>query len=276
MQGQEPSRTARLAAAARAVHQTLEGGRVFTDPFARRIIDEPSFALLEAANTDTKRSPSYYVVVARSRFAEDALAAAVERGVRQAVVLGAGLDTLGLRNPYAAKGLRVFEVDHPATQAWKRERLRDVGIAMPTSLVFAPVDFERDDLADGLRTSGFRAEEPSFFLWLGVVVYLTRAAVFGTLRAITGMPEAEVVFTYSETPERLSPARRDVRDLSAKRVAALGEPWLSHFVPEELSGELRTLGFAKIEDIDFAGLVARYFDLPAATHSGAHIIHARH
>ena len=148
-------------------------------------------------------------IAMRSRFAEEGLAAAVARGVRQYVLLGAGLDTFAHRNPFAQQGLRVFEVDHPATQGWKRQRLAGAGLAPPASLTFAPVDFERETLAAGLAAAGFDAAAPAFFSWLGVVVYLTRAAVIETLRFIASLPAGtEVVFDYGEPVSAYPPAQR--------------------------------------------------------------------
>ena len=143
MQDGLPSQTARGAAAYRAVHQTLDGGSIFRDPFALRILDDETRAGLDGIAADESLRPMRLLIAARSRFSEDMLSAAVTRGIRQVVVLGAGLDTFALRNPHAGVGLRVFEVDYPATQAWKRERLKDAGIEIPASLIFAPVDFER-------------------------------------------------------------------------------------------------------------------------------------
>ena len=125
MQDGLPSQTARGAAAYRAVHQTLDGGSIFRDPFALRILDDETRAGLDGIAADESLRPMRLLIAARSRFSEDMLSAAVTRGIRQVVVLGAGLDTFALRNPHAGVGLRVFEVDYPATQAWKRERLKD-------------------------------------------------------------------------------------------------------------------------------------------------------
>jgi methyltransferase (TIGR00027 family) len=122
-------------------------------------------------------------VAARSRYAEDQLAQAVEQRVAQYVVLGAGLDTFAYRNPHAAY-LRVFEVDRPATQAWKLERLQAAGIAVPPELQFVPVDFERQTLATGLEQGGFDSGSPAFLSWLGVTPYLTRESCMATLRFI--------------------------------------------------------------------------------------------
>jgi methyltransferase (TIGR00027 family) len=213
----------------------------------------------------------------RSRFAEDCLGAAVSRGVRQAVVLGAGFDTFALRNPHSHLGLRVFEVDHPATQAWKRRRLSEVGLAIPASLSFAAVDFETDDLGQGLSDAGFKSDRPAFFIWLGVVPYLGRAAIAATLRYIASIPESEVVFDYSEPLENYPPERRDEIAALGARTAEIGEPWLSHFDPDEIERELRGYGFGDLEDLGTSQTAIRYLGAPAGGPSGGpgpHIIRA--
>ena len=189
MQTGQPSDTARGAAAYRAIHQTLDGGVIFSDPFAAKILDDETRARLDETAANPSLRPWRLFIAARSRFSEDTLAACVARGVRQVVVLGAGLDTFSLRNPHAGQGVRVFEVDYPATQGWKRERLTQAGLAIPASLTFAPVDFERQSLADGLTAAGFHADRPAFFQWLGVVPYLSRDAVSATLDFIARVPE---------------------------------------------------------------------------------------
>src|SRR5258708_5514917 len=172
MQTGQPSQTALGAAAHRAVHQTLEGGVIFAAPFALQILGADTRARLPDMATDPAYLPMRLFVAARSRFSEDTMAACVARGVRQIVILGAGLDTFSLRNPHSGEGARVFEVDYPATQAWKRERLAQAGLTLPASLVFAPVDFERQGLAEGLAAAGFRADHPAHFPWLRVVPHL--------------------------------------------------------------------------------------------------------
>jgi len=258
MRAGQPSQTARGAAAYRAIHQTHEGGVIFRDPFAVKILDEETRAALDQIVADPAQRPMRLFITARSRFSEDALAASVARGVRQVVVLGAGLDTFSLRNPFAEKDVRVFEVDHPATQAWKRERLEQAGIALPALLTFAPVDFERQGLAEGLANAGFDRNRPAFFQWLGVVPYLTREAIWATLDYIAGVPASAVVFDYTEPFENHAPERRANLMATAERAAARGEPWLSFFNPGELSALLRDRGFVGIEDIGFAEFVGRF------------------
>jgi methyltransferase (TIGR00027 family) len=272
----QPSYTARGAAAHRALHQTLEGGAIFRDPFAASILDGETLARLGEIAADPDQRPMRLFIAARSRFSEDTLAACVARGVRQVVVLGAGLDTFALRNPHA--GVRVFEVDYPATQGWKRERLTQAGLAAPSSLTFAPVDFERQSLAEGLAAAGFQADRPAFFQWLGVVPYLTRDAVGATLNFITRVPESEVVFDYAEPLENYPVDRRAYVTAVAARAAALGEPWLSLFDPADLSGMLREKGFATIEDLGLAEISDRFygpFKHGISIGPGAHVVRAR-
>jgi methyltransferase (TIGR00027 family) len=199
------SRTAQRVAIRRAAHQLLDQPRVLDDPLALRIIGAEAAAALR---TNPKEHHAFArafraFMAARSRYAEDELARAVASGVRQYVVLGAGLDTFAYRNPH--DGLRVFEVDHPATQAWKRERLQAAGIAVPSSLTFVPIDFERQTLADGLERAGFDHRIAAFFSWLGVTPYLTREACMSTLSLIAKMPASSgVVFDFAIDPSLLS------------------------------------------------------------------------
>jgi methyltransferase (TIGR00027 family) len=257
MQPGQPSRTARSAAAHRAAHQVLEEGRIFADPFAMAILGEDADAVVREAEAEPHRRRMRMFIAVRHRFAEDALAAAVARGVRQLVVLGAGLDTFAYRNPFA--GLRVFEVDFPSTQAWKRQRLAEAGIAIPASLTYAPVDFEHGTLGEGLAAAGFDPAFPSFFTWLGVVPYLTPEAMWSTLRYIAALPGgAQVVFDYSDPPATLSDEDRRVHDLRAARVADLGEAWLNYPDSTTFTNELRAIGFTEIEDLGPQEIVARY------------------
>lgn len=276
MRAQDPSRTALGAAGYRAAHQTLDGGRVFADPFAHAILGPDADSIVATLAADPSQAPARLFMAARSRFAEDCLATAAARGVVQAVVLGAGLDTFALRNPHA--DLRVFEVDHPQTQAWKQARLAAAGLALPPGLTFAPVDFEGDGLADGLAAAGFRTDAPAVFVWLGVVPYLRKAAIEATLGYIAAVPDAEVIFDYSEPLENHPPARRREMMALAERAAAIGEPWLSHFDPADISGILARLGLTDQEDLGVEAIARRYLGAPAGTGegvSGPHVIRAR-
>jgi methyltransferase (TIGR00027 family) len=197
-------------------------------------------------------------LAARSRCAEDELVRARNRGVTQYVVLGAGLDTFACRNPFA--DVKVFEVDHPATQALKRERLTESAIPVPPSLTFVPVDFERQTSLEALRAAAFDDARPAMVSWLGVTMYLTDARVLDVLREIAGLPRGSaVVFDYAVAPERLGPAARMALATFVDRAERAGEPWIGFHDPEELARRLQQMGFSEIEDLGREAINQRYF-----------------
>jgi len=271
-----PSRTARAAALHRAAHQVLERGGIFTDPLALRILGEDAGTVVRWAEEHSSRRSMRIFIAARTRFAEDALAVAVERGASQLVVLGAGLDTYAYRGPLRER-LRIFEVDHPATQAWKRERLREAHIPLPASQSFAPIDFEQQTLAEGLTAANFDLTRQTFFTWLGCVPYLTEETVWSTLQFIANLPKgAHVVFDYGDPPASLSREARASHDHRAARVAALGEAWLNYFEADKLRAKLLDFGFREIEDLGPPQIASRYFPSWAnsAPQRGGHILRA--
>ena len=252
-----PSRTAQRVAVRRAAHQLLDSPLVFEDPFAMTIIG-PDAAAATAAKAEGRVSSSFRAFMAvRSRYSEDELAASVARGVRQFVVLGAGLDTFAWRNPFP--DLRVFEVDFPATQHWKKQRLANVGMEPPASLTFAPVDFESQTLAEGLSAAGFQTDQPAYFSWLGVTMYLTREAFEATVGFIGALPPGSgVTFDYAVERSELGIFEKLALDHLAKKVAGMGEPLQLFFRPPELAATMRRLGFAELEDVGRDELNARY------------------
>ncbi len=276
MRSGTPSKTAFAAAAHRAAHQVLEEGRIFTDPLALKILGEDAHSVARWAEQRSSGRRMRLFIAVRTRFAEDALAAAVEKGVEQLVVLGAGLDTYAYRGALRDR-LRIFEVDHRATQAWKRQRLADAGIPVPENLTFAPVDFERQDLADGLARAGFDPSQRTFFIWLGVVPYLTAEATWSTLGFIASLlNRAHVVFDYSNPPDSFSPERRIDHERRAAHVAGLGEAWVNYFEADQLRAKLTALGFSEVEDLGPAQIMSRYFPQGASDgrDKGGHIVHA--
>jgi methyltransferase (TIGR00027 family) len=278
MQQGQPSRTALGAAFHRAAHQVLESGFIFADPLAARILGADAPAAIAAAKNDPSRRKLRLFIAVRTRFAEDALAAAAARGVRQLVVLGAGLDTYAYRASLGPS-LRVFEVDHPATQAWKRQRLAEAAIPVPRALMFAPVDFERETLADGLTAAGFDPAQQTFFTWLGVVPYLTEQAIFSTLAFIAGLPGgAHVVFDYANPPNssRSQDEYATLHETLAARVASVGEAFQSLFESDALHGKLTALGFGEVEDLGPASIREHYFSKYEGSLSdrGGHIVRA--
>lgn len=254
------SKTAYRVATRRAAHQLLDIPRVLDDPLALRIIGSQAADELRAnpkENHAFSRAFRAFMAV-RSRYAEDELGRAVENGASQYVVLGAGLDTFAYRNLHSA--LRVFEVDHPATQAWKREQLQLAGIAIPPSLTFIPMDFEQQTLEAALQRGGLNPDASAFFSWLGVTPYLTREAWMKTLRFIASMPSGSgVVFDFAVDPALLNTGQRQALEALSKRVAGYGEPFQLFFDPAKLQDEVRALGFCRTEVLRGADLNARYF-----------------
>jgi len=278
MQDAQPSRTAQRVAIRRAAHQVVDDvPRVFDDPLAVAI-----------AGWDTEADPQFgssfsrslrAFLVARSRYAEYQLAGAVKRGVRQYVVLGAGLDTFAYRNSFQSAGLHVFEVDHPATQAWKRARLDEVCIPVPQDMTFASVDFERESLDQGLLRAGFDQRQPAFFSWLGVTPYLSRPAFDSTIQFIARMPATSgVAFDFAVERSLLSPAQQLALDALSARVARAGEPFRLFFDPAVLVSDLARLGFGNLEDLASDQINLRYFAGRAdglAVSGGGHLLSAQ-
>ena len=282
MQQGIPSRTAYRVALRRAAHQVFDHPVVFRDPLALQILglanaDRRTLEQSELRAPDRPGSVSLRAfLVARSRFAEDALQAAYDRGARQYVLLGAGLDTFAYRNPH--EPLRVFEVDHPATQAWKLYLLRQHGIVVPSHVAHVPVDFQTDSLEGSLAGSCFRKHEPAVFAWLGVVPYLSRAGFSATLEFLAGCaPGSVLILDYGLPRDALPMLEQLAFDSLAARVASAGEPFQLFFHPAELHGMLGALGWQVCEDLDRDAINARYFtgSKLRCLGSGAHLLLAR-
>ena len=246
----------------RAAHQLHDAKPlVFEDPLAVRILGKEHYEEVKRTPDSVKRPFSAALrafMVVRARLAEDTLAAAVrELGVRQYLVLGAGLDTFACRNPYA--DVRVFEVDHPATQAWKVKMLAGAGIVPPERARFVAVDFEKDSLRGRLKAAGFDERVPTVTAWLGVVPYLTTEGFRATMRLLARFTAgSEVVFDYSQPREALPPVEQLMHDSLSARVALAGEPFQLFFTPAQLAEELEWLGMRVVEDLDSAAMTARY------------------
>ena len=246
----------------RAAHQVHDKKPlVFEDPFALEILPQEARAELERTPAASRKPFSAAIrafMVCRARFAEDVLAAGVrERGVRQALILGAGLDTFALRNPYS--DLRVFEVDHPATQSWKRKLLGAAKIPEPDTLEFVPVDFERQSLRQQLIHAGFDFDVRTATAWLGVVPYLTAEAFAATARVLGRLPtNSSVVFDYSQPREVLPVVEQLMLDSLSARVAKAGEPFQLFFTPAELAEELARYDLTVVEDLGSGELKERY------------------
>jgi methyltransferase (TIGR00027 family) len=255
-----PSKTAMRVAMRRAAHQVLDDPRVFDDPLAFKILGMPNETALHPSEQTPFGRGLRAFLAARSRYVEDELQIAVARGVRQYVILGAGLDTSAYRQPAAGAELHIFEVDHPATQAWKRTCLAEAAIPIPPMLTFSPVDFETQTLEAGLQQSGFDAQLSTFIAWLGVTQYLSAAAIQNTFQWAASLPSgSSIIFDYTLSPDLLNPTARQAFDQLAQRVARAGEPFDTFFDPAQLEDSLKKLGFDPIQDMGPEEMNTRYF-----------------
>ncbi len=284
MEEKQFSRSAVIMAYHRAHHAMHDTPRIFNDFLAHHLVPEEARAIIEYHMAeafklyDPERSascpdqataiawmmrvlaaPSF--ILSRSRYTEDIRKKSVVQGVQQYVILGAGMDTFAFRCPEMLRRLQVFEVDHPATQDFKRQRINEARWEQPPHLHFVPVDFEKESLAEVLTRSSYDPQVPSFFSWLGVTYYLTRDAIFATLRTMADIALAgsTVIFDYLDT-DAFDPGK------AAKRVQRmlgeaqfLGEPMKTGFDPSTLAADLASLGLRLHEDLNPPDIQERYF-----------------
>ncbi len=284
MEEKQFSRSAVIMAYHRAHHAMHDTPRIFNDFLAHHLVPEEARAIIEYHMAeafklyDPERSascpdqataiawmmrvlaaPSF--ILSRSRYTEDILKKSVVQGVQQYVILGAGMDTFAFRRPDMLEKLQVFEVDHPATQAVKHHRITEAGWEQPAQLHFVPLDFEKESLAEALMRSSYDSQVPSFFSWLGVTYYLTRDAIFATLRAIADIspPGSMVVFDYMDN-DAFVPGRIARRvDMIQKSARQMGEPMITGFDPSSLAAELASIGLRVAEDLSPTDIEERYF-----------------
>ena len=240
---------------------------------------------LAAQNPTTEQAMNYVVEVhngpitlSRSAYTEACLQQALQGGLNQYVILGAGMDTFAFRYGQSEPSVAVFEVDHPATQALKRRRVTDAGWVMPQNLHFIPVDFANQSLSEALHVSAYRPDQAAFFSWLGVSYYLSPAVVSATLREIAALaaPGSELVFDYLDA-EAFMPDRVDKKVQFMQWIASqVGEPMKAGFEPDALAALLDASGFNLREDLSPAEIESRYFSgRQDAYHAFAHVHFAR-
>jgi|HubBroStandDraft_5_1064220.scaffolds.fasta_scaffold79197_1 methyltransferase (TIGR00027 family) len=253
-----PSKTALISASHRALHQSLDGGAIFQDPFAISILGPDAGPFLEQARDDPFRQYWALHFAGRSCFAENAAEAALGKGVKQVVILGAGYDTYAYRCK-AKPDTLIFEVDQSATQLRKLERLARAGIPIPQTLTFVSVDFEHEALADQLIEAGCDPALPSLFVWLGVTYYLAEDSVAATLRYVGSLPAAEIVFDYiNPLPEDLSPEAKAIVESMSRRIADLGEPIRTRLDTGALHADMKTFGLYVVEDLAPSDIFNRF------------------
>ena len=276
-----PSRTALATSLMRALHSRFDPFPLFNDSWGDRLVSEAerermTARILARMDEDTRaralRTPASVLdeflltntalpgVVIRSRYAEDALREAAMRGIKQYVLIGAGLDSFVLRRPAFSDALTIFEIDHPATQTMKIQRIKECGMSLPPSVHFVAADLANEDLVSVLNRSHFRPDEKAFLSWLGVSVYLTRQANLATLRSVAtcGARGSELVFTYVDQAEFAPNTSRSPHNENAKVVAQIGEPWISGFYPDEIVDDLARVGLNLVEDLDGKAMWERY------------------
>ena len=258
------STTALGVAALRAAHQLVDDEpKILNDPVSLQILDEQ--ALQQIRSRPASLSAPWVLglrshVLLRSRYAEDRLAEAVQRGVRQYVSLGAGFDTFAYRQPQWAQSLRIFEVDHPASQQAKRARLESAGVEVPPNVEFVAIDFEHVSLREGLAASRLDHSRPAFFSCLGVLVYLTEEAADAVFRLVASFPaSSEIAFTFSTPESSLERGEAERRAAMAAMVEGMGEPWRTFFEPDALRQRLRELGFSQISMLSPEEAEEKYF-----------------
>jgi methyltransferase (TIGR00027 family) len=252
-----------MPAIMRAFHQTIDDDpKILTDPIAPRLFNANDDLAWVQPMLDHPFAKQWRASFAlRARYAEDALAEGVQRGVRQYVVLGAGLDTFAYRQPAWVGSLQIYEVDHPATQQWKQRRLKDANIPIPPNLRFVPIDFERTSIPEALGAGDFAFGACTLCSWMGVTQYLTRDALDATFRFVLSLaPLSEIVFSFILPQEAVSRVEADALALSAQRAGEVGEPWLTRLYSDELRAMLRSMGFSRIVLLRPEDARSRYFD----------------
>jgi methyltransferase (TIGR00027 family) len=275
--------TALLTAYARVYHSTHDSPVIFDDSLADQLFSAEEHLFFDKGLADSLKfldperaalcpdqatALAQYmhiqgapIAVSRARYTEDALAVAVDQGIQQYVILGAGMDLFAFRKPELVKRLQVFEIDHPATQAMKRERIGKLGWQIPSQLHFVPVDFTKENLAAALKHSAYDSKKPSFFSWLGVTYYLTREVVFATLRAIAEIAPtgSAIIFDYMDAdafiPEKASKRMQKMQQI----VQTAGEPMKAGFEPSTLGAELAPLGLRLHEGLGPSDIESRFF-----------------
>ena len=262
MQQNQRSRTLEIPAIMRALHQTMDDDpKILEDPIAPRLVaaglDRAWLAPL-LGHSFAKQWRAGFAL--RARYSEDALAEAIQRGVRQYVVLGSGLDTFAYRQPAWAASLRIYEVDYPATQLWKRELLKMAAVVIPSNLKFVPIDFEQASIPEALSAGGFASDARTLCSWMGVAQYLTEEALDATFRFALSLPPAsEIVFSFILPQDKVSGVEAEALAMAEQRAAGAGEPWLTRIDPGDLAAKLRRMGFSRVVHLSPEQARERYF-----------------
>lgn len=288
MKAKQGSRTAQMAAVIRALHLAYESPVVFEDPFASRLagpvwhfLCQSRIVYLLATRIIYKSlDPIRRQILARARYAEDMLQKGLASGIRQYVIISAGLDSFALRKSDSEPKINIYELDHPATQQAKQTRMKELKLSMPKNHEFVPVDFEKENICDSLAKSSYNPGLPAFFSWLGTVHYISTSAVFNTLKSIRSCAHcrSELVFDYA-VPEHEASHQDQKTIKNLKRYThRRGEPIVSMFDPDIFPKQVSQLGFALIENLSPEEQAKKYFTQTARTKTimpGSFFVHFR-
>lgn len=258
---EEPENTAVRVALWRALHLEADAPpHVFEDNIGSKLV-APEQGWQGRPDMSPFTRPFRASIIARARFVEDLLAEQLEQGVRQYVILGAGLDTFTQRKPELASRMTVFEIDQPGPQAWKQNRLIELGFGVPNYLRLVPVDFEAGDTWwEKLASAGFDATIPTLVASTGVSMYLTKEAIMATFRHAASLaPGSMLAMSFMLPIEMNEPEIRPGVERAAAGARANGTPFLSFFMPEEIMNLAREAGFREVEHVSAAMLTDRYF-----------------
>ena len=256
-----PDNTAVRVALWRALHVEADSPpHVFEDEVGLKLA-APDEQWRDRPDMSPFTRPFRAAIVARARFIEDLVAEQAARGVGQYVILGAGLDTFAQRRPELASGLVVFEIDPPGPQAWKRQRLIDLGFGIPSFLRLVPVDFEAGDAWwERLAAAGFDSNEPAVVVSTGVSMYLTQEAILATLRQVAALaPGSTLAMSFLLPVELADPEVRPGIERAIAGARAAGTPFISFFTPAQMLALARDAGFKEVQHVSAAALAERYF-----------------
>ena len=258
-----PSDTALQVAAAREAHRRFDTGPpILDDVHAASLLDEAGLALVETYGDEAPwiLLENRLFLPLRARLVEDRLAEAYARGVRQYVILGAGLDSYAWRQPEDQGELRIYEVDHPATQQWKVDRLTGLGWPTPANARMVACDFEATTASQALSATDFDPAQPTVVSWMGVIYYLERETAAGAMADLAKIlaPGSELVFDVMLPWEAMPERYQAIRDQMVAWLKGAGEPQKNRYLPEELVAAARAAGFDETEVIDVPSLYARY------------------
>lgn len=262
MSDEQPDSTAVRVALWRALHVEVDATPPVLDDTIGLQLAAPADGWRERGDMHPFGTRGFRAsIIGRARFIEDLVVGQVAHGVDQYVLLGAGLDTIAQRRPELGERLRIFEVDQPGTQAWKRRRLVELGFGVPDWLRSVPVDFESgEDWWEGLRSAGFDPARPAVVASTGVTMYLAKETTAATLRQLASLARGStVVMTFLLPMELLDDADRPGLEMSARGAAASGTPFVSFYSPDEMLELARAAGFGQVEHVSSTMVADRYF-----------------